>query len=296
MKIKISVLFFFVALFSVILVLPAKAAVLTNASATVDTPYINNASRYTISFTVGSSTEIEGRVRIMFPAGFDISSAANATTTITVNAPASTIVASSTVSGQELNLWLADGSVNTVAVHISGIPNIVNHATAATYTFGVQTYTQAGDVSETGDVASSTAFTISGVGTTATTKKSYNINFSSSPSGAGTVPSSDSYVQGTTLMANAVPKSGYDFVAWEENGVEISKSSNISFIVNAKRDLVARFKAIESGVTPTAETEITPETTLTPVEELKAKIVEVQQKIIVLIQQLIQLIQQQISG
>jgi hypothetical protein len=49
------------------------------------------------------------------------------------------------------------------------------------------------------------------------------------------------FEQGSTCVLNAIPNYGYAFENWTENGDVISTNSELSFIVNSDRDLVANF-------------------------------------------------------
>ena len=49
------------------------------------------------------------------------------------------------------------------------------------------------------------------------------------------------FEQGSTCVLNAIPNYGYAFENWTENGDVISTYSELSFIVNSDRDLVANF-------------------------------------------------------
>jgi len=151
----------FVAIFSFALVSGAQAGVLVDASSTPANPYGGQAGSYSVSFEVASSTEVEAQVRLIFPAGFDVSAVANATSSITASlTSAAGEVASATVSGQEITLWLADGSVAVAGdtLHFSGIPSIQSPYAGGSFTLGIEVKPLAGD--EISDQASTTAFAI----------------------------------------------------------------------------------------------------------------------------------------
>ena len=126
------------ALFSLALILPAQAATINSASVTVDagSPYGGKINHYIVDFTVASSTEIQTRIRLIFPAGFSVAGA-----TATSTAPSTTINASyatSTVSGQEITLWLTGGSIGVIntemRVQVDGIQSPYE---GGTYTLGL---------------------------------------------------------------------------------------------------------------------------------------------------------------
>jgi len=160
MKKEIYILVGLVIFFSIALVSVVQAVALSFTTATaVTTLYGGYLTDYTISFQVGSSTEVESQIVMTFPAGFDVS---RATATSTVTAPSTTgtaILASSTVSGQGVIAWLADGSItgasDTVQVTIAAIQNPYAGNTSAV--IDVQTRTLAGGAI---DAASATAISI----------------------------------------------------------------------------------------------------------------------------------------
>ena len=147
-----------VAVFSLAFVSSAQAGTLTEASTTPDTLYGGRVSSYAVSFKVASSTEVGAQIRLIFPAGFDVSGS-TATTTITMSSTlAAAIVASSTVVGQEITLWLADGAIAVAAdtIHLSGISAIQSPYAGGSLTLGIETRTLENGIS---DDASATAVT-----------------------------------------------------------------------------------------------------------------------------------------
>jgi PKD repeat protein len=67
----------------------------------------------------------------------------------------------------------------------------------------------------------------------------------------GTVSGSGSYSWGATVALTATPNTGYAFVNWTENGVEVSTSASYTFTADGDRTLVANFSpAPVISVTP----------------------------------------------
>src|SRR3989338_2119262 len=144
-----------VAIFSFALVSEAQALNLDDPTITPVTLYGGRVGSYTVSFAVGSSTEIEAQIRLIFPSGF-VLPATMASSSITSSSTGSEIVATSTVSGQEVTIWLADGGVTAASetIQLSGIPNIQSPYAGGSKIIGIETRTAANGAS---DAASATA-------------------------------------------------------------------------------------------------------------------------------------------
>lgn len=83
------------------------------------------------------------------------------------------------------------------------------------------------------------------------TSKTYTIHVTVAPStyavhvsagDGGTVTGAGDYAQGASATVTAVPKSGYAFVKWTENGQEVSRDASYTFSVTGERNLVAVFE------------------------------------------------------
>jgi len=84
---------------------------------------------------------------------------------------------------------------------------------------------------------------------------SYTISASANASINGNVTGTDSYISGSSCTLQAIPKSGYVFSNWTENGTVVSTNSSYTFTVSAARSLVANFSAVTVAITqPTATT------------------------------------------
>ncbi len=285
MKKEIYILIGLIAILSLAPVLSARAGALTSVTVSPSNANGGYTANYTVSFTTATAIPATGTIKFTFPAGFNVANAATSTMT-GINGT----IGTSTVSGQVIT-WdrAGDGTSSATGAKSVIILNIISPSAGGSFTVDVGTYQGGGGASI--DTGTSAAFSIIPASDTIT-KKLYNIDFSASPSGAGIIPGGDSYAEGTAITVNAVPKPGYVFLFWEENGVEISKNPIYSFTIIANRKLVARFRAVEVEVGAPVEKPITEMT----VQELEAKIVEVQQKIVDVLQQLIQIFQQRIQG
>lgn len=63
----------------------------------------------------------------------------------------------------------------------------------------------------------------------------------------GTVSGGGLFEDGSTVFVTASANSGYEFVRWTENGVEVSTSESYSFELTADRDLTAVFRVRSTG-------------------------------------------------
>ena len=69
----------------------------------------------------------------------------------------------------------------------------------------------------------------------------YEITATVSPDNAGIVEGAGTYYYNTTCELTATPNTGYHFVNWTENGVEVATTTTISFVVSEDRSFVANF-------------------------------------------------------
>lgn len=69
----------------------------------------------------------------------------------------------------------------------------------------------------------------------------YDILACANPSNGGTVSGVGSYNHGETANLSATPETGYDFVNWTENEIQVSTNTNYSFTVTGSRTLAANF-------------------------------------------------------
>ncbi len=71
----------------------------------------------------------------------------------------------------------------------------------------------------------------------------YTITASTTPQWGGTVIGAGEYAIGSNAILTAMPKEGYVFEGWYENGELVSSSAAFTFTVEANRDLTAKFTA-----------------------------------------------------
>ncbi|MCO6413728.1 MAG: S8 family serine peptidase [Thiogranum sp.] len=69
----------------------------------------------------------------------------------------------------------------------------------------------------------------------------YAVSGDVSPAGSGSIAGAGSYAHGASVTLTASPAAGYAFVNWTEGGVEVSSSSNYTFIATGDRLLTAHF-------------------------------------------------------
>ena len=72
--------------------------------------------------------------------------------------------------------------------------------------------------------------------------RSFDINASANPSNGGTVSEGGTYSYGSTCTLTATPATGYDFIKWTKNGIQVSTSPNYSFTVTEAATYVAHFQ------------------------------------------------------
>ena len=102
---------------------------------------------------------------------------------------------------------------------------------------------------ENGNVVSTSAnytFTVTGnrvlVANFQALPQNYTITVTANPTDAGNVTGGGTYQQGQSCTISATPATGYNFVKWTENGVQVSTNANYTFTVTGNRTLVAQFQ------------------------------------------------------
>ena len=81
---------------------------------------------------------------------------------------------------------------------------------------------------------------------------SYNITVNISPSVGGTVTGADSYVYGSTATLTATANTGYHFVNWTKDDVQVSTDAEYSFTVTGDATYVANFELNNYDITVSA--------------------------------------------
>lgn len=77
------------------------------------------------------------------------------------------------------------------------------------------------------------------------------IAVSADPAAGGEVSGAGTYIGGENVRVQAIPNTGYVFQGWYENNQFVSGSASYSFTANVNRNLVAKFRKLESyTVTP----------------------------------------------
>lgn len=69
----------------------------------------------------------------------------------------------------------------------------------------------------------------------------FTVNLSSNPAAGGTTIGAGTYDVGTLVSITAAPSSGYSFVNWASNGVEVSKNLTHQFTINKNEAFIANF-------------------------------------------------------
>jgi len=77
--------------------------------------------------------------------------------------------------------------------------------------------------------------------TSCQTDTNFSVSTSSNPFNGGMTYGGGSFLAGSTVNFHAVANSGWQFVNWTENAVEVSTDSVYSFTIHANRELVANF-------------------------------------------------------
>jgi uncharacterized repeat protein (TIGR02543 family) len=72
----------------------------------------------------------------------------------------------------------------------------------------------------------------------------YILNLQAGPEDGGTVTGGGAYVQGTSVTARALAKTGYEFVNWTEGSAVVSTQANYTFPLNGNRTLTANFEQV----------------------------------------------------
>ena len=134
---------------------------------------------------------------------------------------------------------------------------IYNYGTTATLTATPATGYHFVNWTKNGTVVSTSAnysFVVNGSATLVANfaVNSYEITVSANPSAGGTVTGGGNYNHFATCTLMASPNTGYHFVNWTKNGVEVSTSASYSFEVTAGGNYVANFQLNNYTITASA--------------------------------------------
>ena len=111
------------------------------------------------------------------------------------------------------------------------------------------------------EVSSSTryTFTVTGdrnlVANFKVQSQSFTITANADPIEGGTIDGGGTFSQGQSCTLTATPATGYEFVNWTENDVEVSSNQSYTFTVTADRDLVAKFAILMIEITASVDPE-----------------------------------------
>jgi len=75
-----------------------------------------------------------------------------------------------------------------------------------------------------------------------TTITPYTVSLSSNPLNGGTTSGGGTFYSCSVVTVTATPNSGFTFINWTENGLEVSTDANYTFELTANRTLVANFE------------------------------------------------------
>ena len=85
--------------------------------------------------------------------------------------------------------------------------------------------------------------------------QSFTIEVSANPINGGTVTGGGTFDEGQSCTVKATENTGYNFVNWTENDLQVSTDREYTFDVTANRNLVANFTAQPCTITATPEPE-----------------------------------------
>ena len=173
--------------------------------------------------------------------GSQVSTNANYTFTVTGNR---TLVAQFQAVPQNYTISVSANPTNGGTVSGGGTyqqgQSCTVHATANTgYTFTNWT--------ENGNVVSTNAnysFTVTSNRTLVAnfTTQTYTITATANPTNGGTVAGGGTFNYGQSCTLTATPATGYNFVRWTKNGLQVSTNANYTFNVTESAALVAQFQ------------------------------------------------------
>ena len=183
--------------------------------------------------------------------GTQVSTNASYTFTVTGNR---TLVAQFQAVPQNYNISVSANPSNGGTVSGGGTyqqgQSCTVHATANTgYTFTNWT--------ENGNVVSTNAnytFTVTGNRTLVAnfTQQQFTITATANPTNGGTVTGSGTYTYGQSCTLSASPATGYTFVNWTKNGIQVSTMANYTFTVTESATYQANFQLQSFTITANA--------------------------------------------
>lgn len=86
-----------------------------------------------------------------------------------------------------------------------------------------------------------------------TEPQQYRVTVLAAPDSGGTVSGGGVFPEGTAVTVQAVPKEGYAFNGWTEDGTAVSENPKYTFLLNRERTLTAQFQAVQRPPETTEE-------------------------------------------
>jgi len=83
--------------------------------------------------------------------------------------------------------------------------------------------------------------------------QSFTVTTAVNPANSGTTTGSGTYTYGQNCTITATANTGYDFVNWTENGIQVSTNSSYSFPVTSNHNFVANFTLQTIRITTTVD-------------------------------------------
>ena len=130
---------------------------------------------------------------------------------------------------------------------VSGGGYFLNGSSCTVYASANRRYTFEGWYEDSTLVSSSQSytFTVSGdrilTARFSSTTTNYTISVSADPDEGGSVSGGGVYTANSTCTVTAFANSGYLFIGWYENNIQVTTVADYSFVVTQNRTLVARF-------------------------------------------------------
>ena len=173
--------------------------------------------------------------------GTEVSTNASYTFNVTGNR---TLVANFTAIPQEYTITVSanptnGGTVTGGGTYQEGQSCTVSATPAANYSF--TNWTENGNVVSTN---ASYTFTVNDTRTLVAnfTAQTYTITATANPTNGGTVAGGGTFNYGQSCTLTATPATGYNFVRWTKNGLQVSTNANYTFNVTESAALVAQFQ------------------------------------------------------
>ncbi len=161
------------------------------------------------------------------------------------------------VANFQLNSYEITASANPTAGGTVTGANTYNFGEQATLTANANTGYTFVNWTENGNVVSTSptySFTVEGPRTLVANFQlnSYEITASANPTAGGSVTGGGTYNHFETCTLTATANTGYTFINWTKDGVQVSTTASISFVVSESADYVANFQLNSYEITAMA--------------------------------------------